>query len=92
MPKNWKTNFIYLKGFGNVDNGYLLLKEYKVPRDNMLMRYCSVDKQGNIQKASSVATKLGYGSMLNLRVSLVSSFAWGALLSTTLARRHRDAT
>jgi len=54
----------------------------------MLMRYCSVEKDGSVKRASAVATKLGYGSMLNLRVNLISGFARGALTSVTLAYRN----
>jgi acyl-CoA oxidase len=33
-------------GFNCKDNGYLLLKNYKIPRVNMLMKYTKVSKTG----------------------------------------------
>lgn len=54
------------------------------------MRYCTVEKDGSFKIAGKKAIKLGYGSMLNLRVILVSTFGFGALSSTTIAYHHRE--
>lgn len=35
-------------GFSSKDNGYLLMKNVRIPRRNMLMRYVNVDKDGKV--------------------------------------------
>ncbi|KAL4465055.1 hypothetical protein ABPG72_012238 [Tetrahymena utriculariae] len=77
-------------GFQYIDNGYLYLKDYKIPRENLLMRYCQVSKDGSFKIAGKKAIKLGYGSMLNLRVILVASFCFGGLSSVHLAYHNRE--
>ena len=34
-------------GNSNKDNGYMIFKELRIPRDNLLRKFASVDKQGN---------------------------------------------
>lgn len=72
-------------GFLRADNGYLGLKNYKVPRSYLLQRYIKVERDGTFIEASKDAIKFGYGSMLNLRVFLSNSFAYHGLASTSLA-------
>jgi acyl-CoA oxidase len=35
-------------GFGAKDNGYCLFTNVRIPRTYMMMRYVSVDREGNI--------------------------------------------
>lgn len=59
-------------GFLGVDNGFMNLKNARVPVENFLMRYSTVTKDGTfIPPKDKNAVKYGYGSMLNLRVALV---------------------
>ena len=62
-------------GMNRTDNGYLLLHHYVVPRSAMLSRYIKIDDKGNVLGLENKQSlKYGYGSMLNLRVHLVSAF------------------
>jgi acyl-CoA oxidase len=67
------------------DNGYLGLKGIKVPRDYLLQRYITVNRDGTYKEASKDAVKFGYGSMLNLRVILANSFIYIGITTTNLA-------
>lgn len=35
-------------GFASKDNGYCALKNVRIPRNQMLMRYITCDKDGNV--------------------------------------------
>ncbi|CAD8122091.1 unnamed protein product [Paramecium sonneborni] len=72
-------------GFLRADNGYLGLKNVRVDRNNMLMRYTQVDESGKVTTSSKNAIKYGYGSMLNLRVNLVNVFSIFGLFTNNLA-------
>lgn len=36
-------------GYGAVDNGYLSFDQFRIPRTNMMMRFCSVNKAGEFE-------------------------------------------
>lgn len=70
-------------GLSKTDNGYLLFHDYVVPKKAMLSRYIKIDEKGNVLGLDNKQNlKYGYGSMLNLRVLLVSAFGMGILRST----------
>lgn len=50
------------------DNGFLSLNNYRIPRENMLMRYAKVDKQGDFSMPAN--PKIGYGVMLTTRLMI----------------------
>ncbi|XP_061189326.1 peroxisomal acyl-coenzyme A oxidase 1-like [Saccostrea echinata] len=60
-------------GFEEIDNGYLRLDNVRIPRENMLMKYSKVLKDGTYVKPPS--DKLAYGSMVLLRCSITASTA-----------------
>lgn len=60
-------------GFDEMDNGYLRIHNVRIPRENMLMKYSKVHKDGTYQKPPS--DKLAYGSMVLLRCSITSMSA-----------------
>jgi len=62
-------------GLGIMDNGYLRMKDYEIPRENLLMKFIKVDKEGNVTVSGDKnAVKIGYGGMLGLRVWLIKHF------------------
>ena len=62
-------------GMAFLDHGFLRFSNFVQPRRAMLMRYIKVEKGGEvIGLENKQALKYGYGSMLNLRVFLTSSF------------------
>ena len=62
-------------GLGIMDNGYLRMKDYEIPRENLLMRFFKVEEDGTVKTAGDQNTvKIGYGGMLGLRVQLLRLF------------------
>lgn len=56
-------------GFVGVDNGYMKLNKYRIPRMNMLMKYAQVLENGDYIKPQN--SKLIYGAMVMIRVGIV---------------------
>jgi acyl-CoA oxidase len=53
-------------GYNSKDNGYLLFRNVRIPRTNMLKRYSEVDKDGKLILKGDMRTL--YGIMLETRV------------------------
>ncbi|KAL7754007.1 hypothetical protein RI367_000940 [Sorochytrium milnesiophthora] len=65
-------------GFNMIDNGFLMFDKYRVPRDNLLMRFAKVTNKGEYVKPPHA--KLAYSAMVYVRTNLVR------LAGTTLAK------
>ena len=56
-------------GFMRTDNGFMLVNNLEISRENMLMKYVEVTEDGTVKGLENkAAIKYAYGSMLNLRV------------------------
>ncbi|KAI8146231.1 hypothetical protein BJV82DRAFT_409746 [Fennellomyces sp. T-0311] len=73
-------------GFSTTDNGYALFDHVRIPRDNMLMKFAKVSKTG--EYSPPVHSKLSYGSMVKLRVKILSDAGWRLATATTIATRY----
>ncbi|KAI8069610.1 acyl-CoA dehydrogenase/oxidase C-terminal [Gongronella butleri] len=73
-------------GFNAVDNGYALFDHVRIPRDNMLMRFSQVTKEGEYIKP--VHGKLSYGSMVKLRVGMIGEAGMKLGKAVTIATRY----
>ncbi|XP_059149991.1 peroxisomal acyl-coenzyme A oxidase 1-like isoform X2 [Physella acuta] len=73
-------------GYGGMDNGFLILKNVRIPRENMLMRYAQVQEDGTF--VSPKNDKLVYGSMTLIRAQLVGSCARALSKAVTIATRY----
>lgn len=58
----------------------------RIPRDNMLMRFAKVSRSG--EYTPPVHSKLSYGSMVKLRVGIVSDAGWRLARACTIAIRY----
>ncbi|OPJ71943.1 peroxisomal acyl-coenzyme A oxidase 2 isoform A [Patagioenas fasciata monilis] len=56
--------------FEHTDNGYLMLQNVRVPRENMLNKFCEVQPDGTYIKRGS--PKINYFTMTTVRISLIS--------------------
>ncbi|NWI62927.1 ACOX2 oxidase, partial [Todus mexicanus] len=56
--------------FEHADNGFLMLQNVRVPRENMLSRFCEVQPDGTYVRWGS--QKINYFTMTNVRISLLS--------------------
>ena len=58
-------------GYNGVDNGFLRFDHVRVPRDAMLMRYSSVDKDGTYVPPPAQNSKASYATMVYVRATIV---------------------
>ncbi|GJJ70708.1 acyl-CoA oxidase [Entomortierella parvispora] len=73
-------------GFNKMDNGFARFNKYRIPRENMLMRFSKVSKEGVYTKPPHA--KLSYGSMVLLRSVLIKQMALYLSRATTIATRY----
>ncbi|XP_054989775.1 peroxisomal acyl-coenzyme A oxidase 1 isoform X1 [Sorex araneus] len=73
-------------GYDEMDNGYLKMDNYRIPRENMLMKYAQVKPDGTYVKP--VSNKLTYGTMVFIRSFLVSAAAQALSKACTIAIRY----
>ncbi|XP_009073492.1 PREDICTED: peroxisomal acyl-coenzyme A oxidase 2 [Acanthisitta chloris] len=56
--------------FEHTDNGYLMLKNVRIPRENMLSKFCEVRPDGTYVRTGS--QQINYFTMTTVRISLIS--------------------
>ncbi|XP_069338963.1 peroxisomal acyl-coenzyme A oxidase 1 isoform X1 [Eulemur rufifrons] len=73
-------------GYDEMDNGYLKMDNYRIPRENMLMKYAQVRPDGTYMKPLN--NKLTYGTMVFIRSLLVGEAARVLSKACTIAIRY----
>lgn len=73
-------------GWNGYDNGYLKLSGVRIPRDQMLMKYSKLDRNGNYTKPPHA--KIAYGTMIFVRAGMVDDAFRGLSKSVTIATRY----
>ncbi|KAK1330812.1 hypothetical protein QTO34_008750 [Cnephaeus nilssonii] len=73
-------------GYDEMDNGYLKMDHFRIPRENMLMKYAQVKPDGTYVKP--VSNKLTYGTMVFIRSFLVGEAARSLAKACTIAIRY----
>ncbi|KIV96828.1 hypothetical protein PV10_00645 [Exophiala mesophila] len=73
-------------GYAAMDNGYMLFKNFRVPRSALLARYTGVDENGNYIKPKNQA--LVYGSMTFVRANIIMSARLTLARACTVAVRY----
>lgn len=73
-------------GMNTVNNGYLGFENFRIPRENMLMKNSQVLPDGTYVKAPS--SKLAYGTMMFVRVVLVKDASNHLGKAVTIATRY----
>ncbi|KAM9006194.1 peroxisomal acyl-coenzyme A oxidase 1 isoform X1 [Sarcophilus harrisii] len=73
-------------GYDEMDNGYLKMDNYRIPRENMLMKYAQVKPDGTYVKPLN--NKLTYGTMVFVRSFLVGEAARSLSKACTIAIRY----
>ncbi|KAI8094635.1 hypothetical protein BDF21DRAFT_448789 [Thamnidium elegans] len=73
-------------GFATSDNGFVLFDKVRIPRDNMLMKFSQVTRDGKY--IAPVHSKMSYGSMVKIRVDLVEEAGWRLGKAVTIAVRY----
>ncbi|KAG9471665.1 hypothetical protein GDO78_013931 [Eleutherodactylus coqui] len=74
-------------GFEMLDNGYLIMRNIRIPKENMLSRYSQVLPDGSYVKSGS--DKINYFSMTAVRVSILRDEVLEALMKAcTISVRY----
>nr|XP_006136581.1 peroxisomal acyl-coenzyme A oxidase 1 [Pelodiscus sinensis] len=73
-------------GYDEMDNGYLKMDNFRIPRENMLMKYAKVEPDGTYVKPLS--DKLTYGTMVFIRSLIVGDSARSLCRACTIAIRY----
>ncbi|KAM9119752.1 peroxisomal acyl-coenzyme A oxidase 1 isoform 4-T4 [Pangshura tecta] len=73
-------------GYDEMDNGYLKMDNFRIPRENMLMKYAKVEPDGTYVKP--VSDKLTYGTMVFIRSHIVGDSARSLSRACTIAIRY----
>ncbi|KAF8971984.1 acyl-coenzyme A oxidase [Entomortierella lignicola] len=73
-------------GFNKMDNGFARFTKYRIPRENMLMRFSKVSREGVFTKPPHA--KLSYGSMVLLRSVLIKQMALYLSRAATVSTRY----
>ncbi len=73
-------------GFNTKDNGYLRFDQVRIPRENMLMKYAKVNKEGEFSRKGN--ERVGYAVMMQIR-NHIGFGSWKALShALTIAVRY----
>lgn len=73
-------------GYNTMDNGFLRLGHVRIPRENMLMRYAHVSKDGVYSRRGH--NKMVYGAMVLLRANIVKDAGFSLSKAVTVALRY----
>ncbi|KHN75273.1 putative peroxisomal acyl-coenzyme A oxidase [Toxocara canis] len=73
-------------GINGNDNGFLVFDSYRIPRQNMLMRYSKVLPNGEYVAPSHA--KLGYGAMVFVRSAMIRDQAMQIAAAVVIAIRY----
>uniref|UniRef100_A0A0N4ZQM6 Acyl-coenzyme A oxidase n=1 Tax=Parastrongyloides trichosuri TaxID=131310 RepID=A0A0N4ZQM6_PARTI len=73
-------------GVNGADNGFLLFKNCRIPRENMLMKYAQVLPNG--EYIAPKHSKLGYGAMVFTRSIMIRDQAFLLSAATVIATRY----
>ncbi|KAG0238660.1 Acyl-coenzyme A oxidase (Acyl-CoA oxidase) [Actinomortierella wolfii] len=74
------------QGAISMDNGYARFDNVRIPRENMLMRFSKVSREGVYSKPPH--PKLAYGGMTAVRSSLINHSALSMARGATIATRY----
>lgn len=75
-------------GYNGVDNGFLRFDHVRVPRDAMLMRYSSVNRDGSYVPPPAQNSKASYATMVYVRATIVRDAGDFLGRATTIAVRY----
>ncbi|XP_022088710.1 peroxisomal acyl-coenzyme A oxidase 1-like isoform X1 [Acanthaster planci] len=73
-------------GYANIDNGFLRFTHFRIPRENMFMKYSRVEPDGTY--VAPPVEKLSYGSMVLIRSLIVGGMGHCLAKGSTIATRY----
>ncbi|KAJ1882253.1 hypothetical protein LPJ66_011185 [Kickxella alabastrina] len=75
-------------GFNAMDNGFLMLNHVRVPRFNLMQRYITVSRQGEVSRPANIDPKVTYGTMVYVRAQIIRTMSQTLARATTIAIRY----
>ena len=75
-------------GRNGLDNGWVRLQQVRVSRENMLMRWTKVDRNGQVELPSKLASAIAYGQTVMERVNSGKSAIITALSALIIATNY----
>lgn len=73
-------------GFVTKDNGYMIMKNVRIPRKNMLRKYVTLNKDGSLEVKGN--PKIGYATMMLIRKMIACSYYKLLGQATTIAGKY----
>jgi len=73
-------------GYNTKDNGFLKFDNYRIPRENMLMRYSKVNREGEYSKPAN--DKFAYAIMMYVRMAIVNECWFSLAKALTITVRY----
>ena len=73
-------------GYQSKNNGWASFDKVRIPRENMMMKYTKVDKDGTFSIEGD--TRVLYSVMMNIRTQLVGGAAMSLARALTIAIRY----
>jgi acyl-CoA oxidase len=73
-------------GYNSKDNGWMTLKDVRIPRDQMLSKYSGIDREGNFVVKGN--TKVLYAAMLFTRILIISGAPFCLSQALTICLRY----
>jgi acyl-CoA oxidase len=74
-----------------MDNGFLILDDVRIPRENMAMRFQTLSRSGELKKLGSkddASSKISYITMMLVRAQIVYMSSQNLGLAVTIATRY----
>ncbi|PVU89889.1 hypothetical protein BB559_004884 [Furculomyces boomerangus] len=75
-------------GFNTMDNGFLNLNKVRVPRFNLLQKYVSVSRTGEVTRPANINSRASYGTMVFVRANIASNMGRQLAKGITIAVRY----
>jgi len=73
-------------GYASKNNGWLHMTKIRIPRDQMMMKYTKVDKNGDFSIRGD--TRVLYSVMMNIRTQLIYASAESLSKALIIAARY----
>lgn len=73
-------------GYQTKDNGYVIFKKHRIPRDHMLMRYAKVSRNGEYKRRGD--ERISFATMLITRAIIPISCVRGLAKGCTILTRY----
>ncbi|PVU86201.1 hypothetical protein BB559_004411 [Furculomyces boomerangus] len=75
-------------GYNTMDNGFLNLNKVRVPRFNLLQKYVSVSRTGEVTRPANINSRASYGTMVLVRASIANNMGKQLAKGVTVAVRY----